>query len=231
MVSLSVTCIHHLTIMVSSVRLGLGEGDRRSVRGFSESHGNPHLLGRGGLPQQQHGQPHQRPVVQGYRWATARSASGSGRLERGPAAGNCYEPGEYCRNSGHGMPGVAGDGERIVCTDNDGWPGSPRYSVRTGGTRRRRVMGGPGQRQAAAQARRPGRGAGGQVRAAPRRAGPHPAGPDRRPDREDRPAIGPRHRADRADPRRAGRRRRRRHRPGRRHRPRRAGAARGGPAG
>ena len=73
--------------------------------------------------------------------------------------------------------------------------------------------------KAAAQARRPGRGAERQVRAAPRRAGPHPAGPDRRPDRPDRPADRPRYRADRADPRRAGRRRRRHHRPGRRHRP------------
>ena len=48
---------------------------------------------------------------------------------------------------------------------------------------------------------------------------------------KDRPAIGPRHRADRADPRRAGCRCRRRHRPAGWLRPRRAGAARGGPAG
>jgi hypothetical protein len=31
--------------------------------------------------------------------------------------GNCYEPGEYCRNSDHGMSGVAGDGEKIICED------------------------------------------------------------------------------------------------------------------
>src|SRR6185437_5673375 len=36
MVSGYITCIHHLMIMVSSVRLGLGKGERRSVRGFSE---------------------------------------------------------------------------------------------------------------------------------------------------------------------------------------------------
>ena len=39
--------------------------------------------------------------------------------------GNCYEPGEYCRTSDHGATGIAGDGERIVCTDNDGWRWEP----------------------------------------------------------------------------------------------------------
>lgn len=31
--------------------------------------------------------------------------------------GNCYEPGEYCRNADAGTYGVAGDGERIYCTN------------------------------------------------------------------------------------------------------------------
>jgi hypothetical protein len=39
--------------------------------------------------------------------------------------GNCYEPGEYCRDSDHGMSGVAGDGEKIICEDNDGWRWEP----------------------------------------------------------------------------------------------------------
>jgi hypothetical protein len=39
--------------------------------------------------------------------------------------GTCYEPGEYCRKSDHGASGVAGDGERIVCEDNDGWRWEP----------------------------------------------------------------------------------------------------------
>ena len=39
--------------------------------------------------------------------------------------GNCYKPGEYCRNSDHGKSGVAGDGERIICEDNDGWRWEP----------------------------------------------------------------------------------------------------------
>lgn len=39
--------------------------------------------------------------------------------------GNCYEPGEFCRNSDHGMTGVAGDGERIRCEDNNGWRWEP----------------------------------------------------------------------------------------------------------
>jgi hypothetical protein len=39
--------------------------------------------------------------------------------------GTCYEPGEYCRDDDHGMTGVAGDGETIVCQDNDGWRWEP----------------------------------------------------------------------------------------------------------
>jgi hypothetical protein len=39
--------------------------------------------------------------------------------------GTCYEPGEYCRDDDHGMTGVAGDGEKIVCEDNDGWRWEP----------------------------------------------------------------------------------------------------------
>ena len=39
--------------------------------------------------------------------------------------GNCYEPGEYCRNSDHGMSGVAGDGEAIICEYKDGWRWEP----------------------------------------------------------------------------------------------------------
>lgn len=35
--------------------------------------------------------------------------------------GTCYEPGEFCRDSDHGATGLAGDGERIMCEDNDGW--------------------------------------------------------------------------------------------------------------
>jgi hypothetical protein len=34
--------------------------------------------------------------------------------------GNCYEPGEFCRTSDAGMRGVAGDGEAIICEDNNG---------------------------------------------------------------------------------------------------------------
>lgn len=39
--------------------------------------------------------------------------------------GNCYEPGEYCRNSDHGASGTAGNGEAIVCSDNNGWRWEP----------------------------------------------------------------------------------------------------------
>lgn len=40
-------------------------------------------------------------------------------------SGNCYEPGEYCRSSDHGASGIAGDGERITCTYNNGWRWEP----------------------------------------------------------------------------------------------------------
>lgn len=39
--------------------------------------------------------------------------------------GNCYEPGEFCRKSDHGASGVAGNGESIVSTNNDGWRWEP----------------------------------------------------------------------------------------------------------
>jgi hypothetical protein len=40
-------------------------------------------------------------------------------------SGNCYEPGEYCRADDHGTSGVAGDGESIICEDNNGWRWEP----------------------------------------------------------------------------------------------------------
>jgi hypothetical protein len=40
-------------------------------------------------------------------------------------SGNCYEPGEYCRDDDHGTSGVAGDGEAITCEDNNGWRWEP----------------------------------------------------------------------------------------------------------
>lgn len=39
--------------------------------------------------------------------------------------GTCYEPGEFCRDSDHGVTGVAGDGETITCEDNNGWRWEP----------------------------------------------------------------------------------------------------------
>jgi hypothetical protein len=39
--------------------------------------------------------------------------------------GNCYEPGEYCRDSDHGVSGVAGDGEAITCANTNGWRWEP----------------------------------------------------------------------------------------------------------
>ena len=39
--------------------------------------------------------------------------------------GKCYEPGEFCRDSDHGVTGLAGDGKTIRCEDNDGWRWEP----------------------------------------------------------------------------------------------------------
>lgn len=41
------------------------------------------------------------------------------------SGGNCYEPGEYCPDRDHGLTGIAGDGEAIICEDNDGWRWEP----------------------------------------------------------------------------------------------------------
>jgi hypothetical protein len=41
------------------------------------------------------------------------------------SSGNCYEPGEYCPTADHGMTGVAGNGEPIICKDNSGWRWEP----------------------------------------------------------------------------------------------------------
>jgi hypothetical protein len=36
------------------------------------------------------------------------------------SSGHCYEPGEFCPHADAGMSGVAGDGEAIICEDNNG---------------------------------------------------------------------------------------------------------------
>lgn len=41
------------------------------------------------------------------------------------SGGNCYAPGELCRSSDHGATGRAGNGETIVCQDNNGWRWEP----------------------------------------------------------------------------------------------------------
>jgi hypothetical protein len=41
------------------------------------------------------------------------------------SSGNCYEPGEFCSTADHGMTGVAGNGEKIACEDNNGWRWEP----------------------------------------------------------------------------------------------------------
>lgn len=41
------------------------------------------------------------------------------------ADGNCYMPGEFCPKADHGMLGIAGNGEAIVCDNNDGWRWEP----------------------------------------------------------------------------------------------------------
>jgi hypothetical protein len=37
------------------------------------------------------------------------------------SSGNCYQPGQICPSSYHGVTGVAEDGTTIICQDNNGW--------------------------------------------------------------------------------------------------------------
>jgi hypothetical protein len=80
--------------------------------------------------------------------------------------GNCYEPGEYCPDADHGLTGIAGDGEAIICEDNDGW----RWEPLTNGTN---------------QGQQDGRSASAPAASSPPRsahpAGADPMGPDRQP--------------------------------------------------
>jgi hypothetical protein len=48
------------------------------------------------------------------------NASDSGGCYPLSDRGNCYEAGEYCRSSDEYVTGVAGNGESIVCTYNNG---------------------------------------------------------------------------------------------------------------
>jgi hypothetical protein len=61
------------------------------------------------------------PVTQPTRATTAPAASCYPLSNKG----NCYKPGEYCRKADRGASGVAGDGKKIVCEDNNGWRWEP----------------------------------------------------------------------------------------------------------
>ena len=41
------------------------------------------------------------------------------------SSGNCYEPGEYCSTADHGMTGVAGNSEPLICKNKNGWRWEP----------------------------------------------------------------------------------------------------------
>jgi hypothetical protein len=41
------------------------------------------------------------------------------------SSGNCYSAGEYCPDADHGASGTAGNGEAMVCEDNNGWRWEP----------------------------------------------------------------------------------------------------------
>jgi cardiolipin synthase A/B len=53
-------------------------------------------------------------------------------------SGNCYEPGEECRGTDHGMSGVAGNGEAIVCESS--YAARARRASRRGTATRRRSV-------------------------------------------------------------------------------------------
>ena len=41
------------------------------------------------------------------------------------SSGSCYKAGQLCPNAYHGTTGVAGNGEHIICLDNNGWRWEP----------------------------------------------------------------------------------------------------------
>jgi hypothetical protein len=51
---------------------------------------------------------------------TQPSAAATHRCHPLTNGGRCYEPGEYCRHTDRGVRGIAGDGKRIICRNNDG---------------------------------------------------------------------------------------------------------------
>ena len=58
-------------------------------------------------------------------------------------SGNCYYPGEYCRDTDHGASGIAGNGDVITCENDNGWrwePALPGKKVNSESLR----QGGPG---------------------------------------------------------------------------------------
>ena len=44
------------------------------------------------------------------------------------SSGRCYEAGEFCPTADRGMAGIAGNGEAIVCEDDNGWRWEPPSS-------------------------------------------------------------------------------------------------------
>jgi hypothetical protein len=52
--------------------------------------------------------------------ATSPSAASPSGCYPKTSSGHCYEPGEFCPHADAGMSGVAGDGEAIICENNNG---------------------------------------------------------------------------------------------------------------
>jgi cardiolipin synthase len=58
-------------------------------------------------------------------WSLPKSTPTPSSCHPRSSSGNCYEPGERCSDADHGVTGVAGDGEAIVCQDRNGWRWEP----------------------------------------------------------------------------------------------------------
>jgi hypothetical protein len=63
--------------------------------------------------------PRQPPPPPAPKTTTAPPAPPSGCYPT-TSSGNCYEPGEFCPHADAGMSGIAGNGEAIICEDNNG---------------------------------------------------------------------------------------------------------------
>lgn len=109
--------------------LGGNSGGGRPVVWSSAAAGGTGALPQGASPSGAHGTP---PVAAPSNAPAGQAPAAAAGCHPLSDEGTCYEPGQFCRDSDHGMTGVAGDGEQITCEDNDGWRWEPTAAAHPG---------------------------------------------------------------------------------------------------